>query len=231
MTEPNIIEKAKKLLALRDRAGTQGEAEAAAFALAALLEKHRLSMAELEEDGKESVDGGFVDDEVALDSSGRLSSWRRQLMNSLSKHYGVALWWRSSWVDGRRVKKTYMCGKPDDIAIMHFMYNWLCVEILRVSQQNCEGYGRKYNNSYKLGFVSGIHTQLRKAREQETKEVKESIALVLRDRKDLATDALNKLRPGLKVSKRQKKCFIDPFAFSSGRQRGKIHHLGKSLPK
>ena len=61
----DVLEKAKKLLALRDRAGTRGEAEAAARALAKMLDKHRITMAELQaHDG--NVESIVADQETPL---------------------------------------------------------------------------------------------------------------------------------------------------------------------
>jgi hypothetical protein len=141
MSLEDIRQKIRSLKELERRAGTQGEAEAAARAAAALLEKYRLSEAEVEAAGAEPNEACTIDDEGVY-SYRRAERWRVDLLNVVSDNYGVACYRetkfgaRADKPKGRaRIGFDYkMClvGRPSDILIVRYLYSWLSVEAVRL---------------------------------------------------------------------------------------------------
>ncbi len=227
----DIIEKAKKLLALRDRAATQGEAEAAARALAKMLDKHRITMAEIATQ-KGDTETIVADTRTPLIEWRRAVSWRRALVKALCAHYGVASWRAKTFVGfsrGRRRRYKYamhLCGRPSDVALVRYLFAWLSAELARISDNVCSGRGHSFKNSWMLGFVEGINQQLNAAREEVAKEMGES-ALALLDRQQEAHVALEQQVEGLTTLRYSMR--IDGAAHAAGKKRGKAHHLGDKL--
>ena len=222
----DVIDKARKLLALRDRAGTPAEAAAAARALAKLIDKHRIGIAELEAKSE-------TKEQCAIDRSEPLLQWRRlerhrrSLCSALCEHYGVA-WWQSTVAVGRNGRgniyhrAVHLCGRPSDIAIVRYMYTWLSVEVERLGNKKRRAIDRK---SFKLGIVLGIQRQLRELR----CEVEQEHGLVLSDR---AGDALAALRRAIKLSTlRSSSTMVSRQAYDDGFRAGKNLHLGERLER
>lgn len=228
----DILEKAKKLLALRDRAGTRGEAEAAARALAKMLDKHRITMAQLHTQGDGGAESAIADEKTPLIVWRRAVTWRRSLIETLCKHYGVAHWSAKRLVgftrDGRKKysKAVHLCGRPSDVALVRHLFAWLTVELTRIGSAECAGHGTAFKNSWMLGFAEGIDEQLNQAREEVMQDMGDA-AMVLQSRADEANRALEEQVQGL--------CTIGytmsyrPEAYAAGQRRGAAHHLGEKL--
>lgn len=228
----DVIGRARKLLRLRDRAGTAGEAQAAARALGKLLDKHRLTVAEVEL--RDSASTPVLISEDPLISFGRLPKWRSALARKLCRHYGVAFW-RRKYEDGanRRGHRRYryaihLCGRAEDIEMTRFMFTWLSAEAERLSHAECSGWGGVTHNSWRAGFVDGIAKQLRAARETVA-EGKAEAALVLFGRYEAAAEHMRKRVTGLQSKTRVRRWTEDATARAAGQERGERQHLGKSL--
>jgi hypothetical protein len=220
----DIIGKAKKLMALRDHAGTPGESEAAANALNKLLDKHRLSVAELENASGEKEEC-IVDQGDPILEWKRLSPHMRDLCAVLCSHYGVA-WWQRRRRDGvntrgaqRWRRAVHMCGRPSDVEIVRYMFAWIAVEMNLLGAKYPGG--RIARSSFKLGFVAGIERQLKLSRQEAVGER----GMVLRDRLKDAELALAKLFPEMKTAAMPNPN-IDPSAYLHGSEYGKAMHLG-----
>lgn len=227
----DIIDKAKKLLALRDRAGTQGEAEAAARALSKLLDKHRITMAELEtKQGR--VESIVANEKYPLIAWERAVAWRRALIDTLSKHYGVAHWRARKHVGytrslGKRYRTTiHLCGRQSDIDLMRYMFAWLSCEIVRIAEVACAQHGRSFKRSWMFGFVEGLDAQLKASRQEVLKTVGET-AMVLLTRLDEAERAMVEQVSGLKTISYTVR-YNGP-GHEAGQRRGLSHHLGDKL--
>jgi hypothetical protein len=230
-----IIEKARRLLQLRERAATPGEAQAAARALAKMLDKHRISIAELEMAGEEAAEPMVVDKSEPLVTYNRIAGWRRNLVHVLCAHYGVAVWKRCrsrGWDRRGRMKMAYamhMCGRQSDMTMVRYMFAWLGTEIERLARQECAGMGAVSHNSWRRGFVIGLDKQLRMARD-DASEGRSDAALVLRKRRDDAIDWLRKMIKDLTNGKASHSyVYHDAVAHAAGRRRGEAHHLGEKL--
>lgn len=163
-----LLERARALRTLRDRAGTKGEAEAAAHALAALIEKHRLGDAEA---GCLPAEEILVDEVAPLITYKRMSTetaWRFALLEALAEHHGVAVYRRADYYrrsDTGRRTVTYalvLSGRASDIAIVRYMYVWLEADMDRLGNRERSN----VRTSWLLGFAVGIRDQLKAGRRE-----------------------------------------------------------------
>lgn len=223
--EAHIIERARKLLRLRERAGSAGEAAAAAKALALLLDKHRLDVAALEAGGAQDGERFVADTDRPLASWQRVEPWRRNLALVLAAHFGCCCWQQGFRAPGfATVHYLHVCGRPSDVELVRGMYHWLASEATRLSASECRGRGASYARSWRAGFVTGIERQLAVARGELTET--DSRALVLYDRGRQAAEYLKGLNERLgtvTVSSRQR---LDARGYVSGRRMGTRIHLG-----
>lgn len=231
-----ILSKARKLLRLKERAGTKAEALAAARALARLLDKHRIEVAELEVADRQAPEGFTANKTQPLYEYKRVTPWRRELGFALCKHFGVALWQRTK-LHRKGVPSDHsmcMCGRPSDIELVRSMYNWLTSEIECLSVGACSGMSRSYANSWRRGFAYGVHKQLEDLRSELSEE--HPSAMVLYSRQDDARQFLDALlepkgpgdRKPATIRWRDRGAH-DAYGFASGYMRGKQHHLGERL--
>lgn len=153
------IEKIQKCLELARRGGTEGEANAAMARVQALLAKHNLTMAEVEDRGQ------TVEDYVRNDL-GRLQPWQRSVWNGIA-----SLYFCSYFSSG---KNGVLIGKPSNAAIVRSMADYICKLGERLA---AEGSAKsledlpddlrydaamrsmitQFRNSFKAGFSSRIY--------------------------------------------------------------------------
>lgn len=229
MIDQGVVDKCRKLLSLRERAGTPAEATAAAGRLAALLEKHRMSEAQLEVD---TGPRGDYTAEVDAPIVGwrKLKPWRLHLVRVLCDHYGV-VWWERGMKDSRaapgvRKRALHLCGRSDDVRIVRDMYAWLCSEAKPPA-----GLGRGAGDSWRLGFVAGIERQLVAVRAQTAAAAAagNQCAMVLVGRKDAALDELKKRLGKPLEDTTNATPQVDIRAFRAGHATGAVFALEKRL--
>lgn len=226
-TRSHAIETARKLLRLRDRAGTPAEAQAAAHALARLLDRHRIAVAELEAGGSQPAEPFVADKGRPLYEYRRVTVWRRDLGLVLCEHFGVACWVRARQRPGHaRECAMHLCGRPSDIELVRGLYTWLGAEIVRLGECYCSRRGVRFRSSWQRGFVAGVEQQLRSAREQAKAE--SSFAMVLYSRGE---DARRYMESLLEL---QKTCWrsradTHQLAYLDGLEQGSAIHLGERI--
>lgn len=232
----NVLSKARKLLRLKERAGTTAEALAAARALAKLLDKHRIEVTELELSAVQQPESFVANKDEPLYEYRRVTTWRRELGFALCKHFGVALWQRTAVYHGERSSdhSMCMCGRPSDIELVRAMYDWLTSEIEALAVSACAGMGRGYANSWRRGFAHGVHKQLEDLRSELSEA--HAGAMILYGREEAAKSYLDALlapkKPGeMKpaIIRWRDRSSIDQYGFASGFVRGQSHHLGEHL--
>jgi len=221
----DVLDKARKLLNLKERAATEGEALAAAKALAKLVDKHRIEIAKLESAGFQNDEVIALEEDEPLMVYKRKTTWKNDLALTLCDHYGV-VFMRRSRVGGK--KKILLAGRKTDIEMVRYMFNWLSSEIERLTRAS-GAEGRVAINSWRIGFVRGLQIQLEEARKEALSDEPASVALVLRCRKKEAdrwlTKHLGKELPTIKTQD----VSVDPVWYEAGKKKGKVQHLGKSL--
>lgn len=225
---PHVIDKARKLLQLRERAASAGEAAAAAKALAKLLDKHRLDVAELELDSKQQPEGIVADDKRPLASWKRIEPWRRDLALVLAEHFGVCCWQQGLRRPGQAIEHHLcLCGRSSDVELVRGMYHWLGAELVRLCASACHSKGARYARSWRDGFVTGISRQLHAARGEIAQT--NTQAIVLYDRAREAREHLLGLFGKLKPVQWSAHNEVDRQAYFQGRDRGDALHLGERI--
>lgn len=230
--QKTLIEKAKALRRLHQRASTRAEAEAAARALAKLIHKHRINEAALQDQHEDS-------EHTLLSWDKRCPAWRRRLADLLTSHYGLAV----VLITKPERTEYRIVGHQTDVQAVRLTYDWLIVEIERltsrtrdrdeVTRSTKRGRGARFNpNSYQIGFVDGIGHQLRKGKHQAEQELSPdtSTQLVLRSRADQALELARYRYPsGVEKKSKPRALTVDVRSYLSGREQGQQTHLGPRL--
>lgn len=154
MSPQAIIERIQKLLALATSSNEHEAGEAMARAQQMLAE-HNLSMEALGSDAAEVVG----ECPVPLDASRRMASWKVQLALAVAAHTGTNVFARGPAL--------MLVGTPTDCEGARAMFNWLSLQLVRLSYQDCTGQGRSYFSQWLMGAVVGIRGQLKRIRAAE----------------------------------------------------------------
>lgn len=179
-----LIEKLAKVLALCD-SPSEGEAAAAAAHLARLLEKHNLTVAELEANGQNAA--AIIEKRVPL-SKGAPSEWRTHLALDLAETYFCQVMLGST-DQSKRKTALFFIGRADNVAALNAVYEFLVNELCRLSRESRREYldtwgesvnPNQWQASFGVGAVARIGQRLeaeRNARRPETQAL-----VVQRDR-------------------------------------------------
>lgn len=226
-----VLMKVRALRELAARAGTVHEAETAAAQADALLQKHRLTDADLSAAGAQPSEA-IGEDEVPLWEGGkRLDGWVSRLSATLAKHYGCAVYSLRHRRGGVTESVTMrIAGLPSDVAIVRYMFAWLHVEIARLAASE-PGPSR---SAFKQGAVTGIRRALDASREASEREHAvthgDSAAMVLASRFEAAETWLATAH-GEMGKGRAPSAPIDRGAYLRGIEAGEsIDVGGKALP-
>lgn len=172
----SIIDKISKLLRLASEDGGAGEHErSAAMARAqALMEKHRIEVAEVEATtgrDAEGVERFFVD--VGGDPSVKRHRWKSSLFHGIAESNDVKMYRATT------EKKVALVGRPSDVQYVRSLYAWLLPQL--ESEANAalhvawtEDYLQQYLNTgarrdawrveFLMGAVAIVAQRLREAR-------------------------------------------------------------------
>jgi len=216
-----------KVRALRNLANSasQHEAEVAAAMADALIQKYRLSEAEIGSGSGTEPQECVGEDGTPLAIFGaKLTPWRAQLGGNLARHYGCAV-----FVLRSREVTLQIVGRPSDIEIVRYMYAWLTAEITRLSQTEAD---RRSRGAFCLGATVGLHAAMQRSRAvaegQHGSEHGSGAAMVLASRSDEAKRWMGaahvfrkKTVGGGRVS--------DAAAFMRGGRAGASIHVGHAL--
>ena len=184
MVAANVnIEKIQKILNLMDRAGTQGEAEAAAAALQRELTKQNLTEAEARSAGQfdENV---YVRIDITLASrKERGLTWKVYLMHALAD-YHFCRWFRY----GKHGGKGLVIGTERNIAVLRQSYTQLSevfptIAVARwnsLTEWQRSGLNKvSFINSFLMGVPSGLRHAFEQARRGQYETMDGVQALVL----------------------------------------------------
>lgn len=222
----DVIERVRKLLSLA-QSNNANEAAAAAAAANKLMDKYRLSHADLECSGQEAAEP-IEEDPDYIYATGKVTMWKWTLLNVLAQHYGCTIWNDTSFDTGRQFSRFRSVGRKSDLTILRYMFAWLTMECSRITK-NFAGSGRIVINSYCDGFVSGIRQQLAKSREEVKAEASSNAIVLINARSEEAKTWLFAQRTNLRTVKMASHAHRDRSAYSAGQERGRNMHLGAAL--
>jgi hypothetical protein len=228
-TLAETIERVKKLLALTTSSNA-GEAANAAAAADKLIEKYRLSQYDLED--SPPPEEAIEQDEGYIYESGRVTIWRKKLIHTLTRHYGVAYWNHITLSPtGRQISRYRMVGRKSDMSIVSYMNAYLVLECERLSNLEAKGtgMGRVFVASYQEGFVDGVSAQLQVSRAEIKKEANSTAMVHIESRFAEAEAGMYNLVPNLKTSKSYSHRRHNGQAYGLGKQRGSSIHLGSAM--
>ena len=107
-------------------------------------------------------------------------------------------------------------GRASDIAIVRYLFGWLCYEIERLAQAER---GKAARNAFKLGATCGYIRAMRESQQAAfAAEQKASVALVLADRVTLSKDFFTSGQ-GMRIQK-QRTTLSDGGAYQRGQAAG-----------
>jgi hypothetical protein len=129
-----------------------------------------------------------VQDGEALDvDAGRAAPWKSHLAAVLTRHYGCLIVRIAALEDGRKVHRWRVIGRPSDTTIVSYLYGWLTLDLARIASRESAGRGLAWKNSWLIGAVVGIRSQLQLAAAEERATVG-AAALVRLDARAIDAD-------------------------------------------
>lgn len=173
---PELRDKLSKILALTT-SPVEGEASAAAAMLQRLLDKHNLSVADLEAKGQSKP--GVR--EQAHDLGKAAFRWKLDLAEGIATHYYCAP------LVSRRNKTVSFVGRPDNVEALTMLYAWLVDQIKRVAAEDRRTHAEetgthvdplRWQVNFGVGAVSRLVVRLDELKRQREADVT-SQALVI----------------------------------------------------
>ena len=156
MSEVNIVERIKKLLA-RSRSDNIHEAATAAEMAHKMMLEHKLSVEDVE--GKES---GITEEK--LEGEKFMDVWRWGLLTACAwSYYTHTVRIEETMGDGKKKIAAHIVGKKDDIKTVIYLFSYFETEIERLSEdliKKRELHGMTSFESYKRGAVVAIQEKL-----------------------------------------------------------------------
>lgn len=224
MSIESVLKKVRDLRSLAT-SSNQHEAEVAAALADELIQKHRLSEAELSGSAGPRECMGEAD--TPLDSFGRrLTSWRGQLAINLAEHYGCFVYIHRSGAETH----IRIVGHPNDVEIVRHMYSWLVAEIARLALLSEAD--RRSQGAFRLGASIGISIALKRslatAEKQHAATHGSGAAIVLASRSAEA-EAWAKTAHDIGGRKVSSGAVSDAAAFDRGGRAGAAIHVGHTL--
>lgn len=195
MTDNKVLERIKKLLNLADASKNSSPEEAAAAAskVQELLFQYKLSMSAVE-NHQSVVPEEYVKQDSTLRSNRNTLGWHRALVFTLADtHFCKALYLRGH-------HKMILIGKPHDIDIIEYLYDYLSKELERLAEEAIRRerpfHTRGWRGYFCHGAVVTIRERLMQDMRRREHESSQSTALVKVEKEGL-TKAVNKMYPRL----------------------------------
>lgn len=158
--EASILEKIQKCLELARRGGTEGEAQAAMHRVQALLAKHNLSLAEVEE---HEVDPVTVEKRRVRG----VEEWHRTVYNAISKLYFCSYFfcsfdtYENTYTKAGKKRHTIhnIIGRRSNIVIVQNVADYI-IDLGRKLAEKHSKHDMRQRNNFKKGFASRIYRRV-----------------------------------------------------------------------
>jgi hypothetical protein len=220
-----VLTRLKKLQALASNNTNENEAAVAVARMQALLFEHELSVEDI--DGFEVDDKPVSEDKVTILEGHRGVQWRTNVFTAVATTSLCRI--LMSWSTPRpNVTRTvgWLIGKPADIEMAKFTFNYLVNELERLVVVYLETYSgwehkTRARNSWLLGASIGVSKKLRSEFNERKGDSPKAFDLIVR--KDAALDAYMadhyaNLKGSYSTSGAE---YIDRSAFNSGYDTGR----------
>ena len=217
-----LISKIRKLLALGNSECNLNEASAAMQAAQALMDKYRITSAEIEAAGNAGEDKEKpVKDEKPILEGARIFAWRKTLLSSIAKHNDCAHYFTHNHRDTRY----YVFGRASDLEVMRSMFVYAETQVAFLCKRHCKGFGHVYAENWCTGAVAGIAEKLNEARKAAQTNVSCTAMVLLRSRaEESRTEMYNQVH-GLRSVNIARHSQRDQTAYNHGRVVGGMINL------
>lgn len=167
-----ILDRAQKLQALADRAGTPEEAANAASKLQSMLLRHNLTMAQV----AGNIQEDFEKQDFSMSHENRNhKGWKSTL------YYGIAKanFCESVW--NPRSSTMSIVGRKANIDMVHYLYGYLSLEIIRLAGQASRNQPNKavYFRAFCIGAMSSVLKRMQAEKEEVRREASQNNALMI----------------------------------------------------
>jgi len=177
MSQEQIIDRVRKLLALAQSDNVHEAANAAAQAQK-LMSKHAIEEAALTVEDDEDDDEPITNDVLAFTKGSRIATWKLYLASNITEANGCSYYYRNglSKFDKSRIS---IVGRASDATKCRYLFAYITKEIDRLTKQESKargGAGRTWCNSFRLGAQAEVGKRIREATEQAGDEMRELAA-------------------------------------------------------
>ncbi len=185
------LDRVRKILRLRDGAGTPEEAAAAAGRAQEILLKLQLTEGDIDLGGDETEEALPPPREMWLDPGhrpGKKVYWRGYLAGGIADANSCTYYWHGP--------RPIIIGQEDDIRTVRYLYQALSREVVKLADRtwlaadNLLGQSpRAWKNAFRLGCAVAIAARLRQTRTEVVKAAPNTRALVRLDDRAALTKA------------------------------------------
>ncbi len=171
MTREQIINRAIKLIRLAENNSNANEAASAAAAAQALLDRHGIERAMLDQSEDDPTDQEPVGKQGVL-QKGAVVAWRQRLAGVLAKANGCQVYIMKMRGGGARCTEILLVGRESDAQSIRYLFEAITREMNRLVRLNATGQGRVYSNNYRHGVVDAISTKLVEQKAETIRKVR-----------------------------------------------------------
>lgn len=114
---------------------------------------------------------------MALEGTSKLATWKGYLLHHITRANGCYFFYSRTpaWTaaDGKAKVTLTLVGKPTEVAVVRYLFAYVCDEIDRLSKIEAKrlgGSGRTWHNNFKLGAVRTIGDRLKEERKMLARE-------------------------------------------------------------
>lgn len=224
-TDPSILKRIAGLLALsEDRAATPNEIAIAARKAQELMDRHRLTRADLDNG---NADGPQLHQDEPFINQKRIPDWLMGLANVVGQHNGCfSVVYRN---EATRKQQLVMIGRREDVDVARYLFTFLRREIDRVARlyQSVGAFRRRgAQQAFRIGCVTAINIEMTRAREAVAGK---QGAIVLRSGFQKSVQWAEKHLPGLRVLDTEVNVDGNDRAFLAGLEEGSRMRASKAM--
>lgn len=230
MISDKILDRIKKLINLSSNNSNVNEAATAFGQAQTLLEKYRLTLADVE--NLDVLNEEIQESPTALCEGERVVTWKISLADKICRLNSCKVFIRYDYSKGKKNSKYAVVGRPTDIEIVQYLFVSIVSQIehlCKIEQKLHNGYGKTWSNNFKHGAAETVAKRLKEAQAVVRQEHATSAGLVLvRQREAEVAVWLKKAVPNMK-DRAAVQVRGNLSALEAGREAGKQIQLNKGM--